>query len=387
MSKEKLRTDLRKKGVLLESIPYIFRALTASNRTLIEFNGTKSEEFKGKDGIIEMRVNSNSIDLVGKLNEKSNPDTFIRVTGPTGYYGGYTKDQDKFELIIAIQLDSGAIIATRAIPGLLGISAQRMGYYSPEDVVKYMRDKSHPKEDKFDIILDLAPTIKVDLNGKIMSYREPFEPSKLIERFKDEKEATRQIEEITENLLKSGIPEGVVLAFPKVLEASNRTFVGVDGTTSRAILGTEGLIVSNIGCIARQNSITLTGYNSEGLPNALTQIKEPYSYNSGKISRELPQVKIALFNEDGSIFVTTAFPGESELISPEVSVYSSEKAIKYQMENLNIITDVFDIIFSEKIKPDSVTKLRCQTISYRTAFEATKIAALIEKGKKIKQRH
>ena len=50
--------------------------------------------------------------------------------------------------------------------------------------------------------------------------------------------------------------------------------------------------------------------------------------------------------------------------------------------NLNQITDVFDIIFREKIKPDSVTKLKCQRISYRTPFEATKLSSLIEKGKK-----
>ena len=191
--------------------------------------------------------------------------------------------------------------------------------------------------------------------------------------------------ELKEELKKLGVPGEVISVLPKILVASNKTFIEPDGSRSDTFRGNNGIITSNAGII-RPNGITLTGVNNEGLIDSFVQIKEPSHYENGKLCHDPIQVLIGIFNEDGSVFFTKAFPRALTLFSPKVSQYSSEKATRYQMENLNQITDVFDIIFREKIKPDSVTKLQCQRISYRTPFEITKLIPLIEKAKK-KQIH
>lgn len=383
MNRRELRAKLIRKGVSPETVPYIFKALTATNHTLIEFDGSKSEVFNGSDGIVKIIPKGDFVDLLGKHDERHKPDTFVRITEPRRYLGGYTQEQGKFELNVGIQTSSGAIIATRTIPGSLGLSSRNLGYYSPEAVKEYMKDHQLAEEEKFDIIFHVDPTKLIDLKRKKMSYREPFEPSKLIGLFKNEDEVTKEINGLINDLVNSGIPIGVALALPKVLEASNRTFVGTDGKTSRTFIGYDGLMSSNIGLIY-QNDIKLTGYNSDGLPDVLVQIKEPHHFESGEICTDPIQLKIAIFSEDGSIFVTTAYPKEDTLFSPKVSVYSSKKVERYRMANLEQIIDTFDIIFQERIEPDSTKELIDQEMSYRTPFETSKLKSILE-GSKRKQ--
>jgi hypothetical protein len=192
--------------------------------------------------------------------------------------------------------------------------------------------------------------------------------------------------ELKKELKRLGVPEEVIEVVPRILIACNKTFLEPDGARSDTFRGNDGIISSNAE-IFRPNGINFVGVNNENLRDVFVQIKEPSHNENGKTIHDPIQVIIGLFTEDGKVIVTKALPRKLTLFSPEVSIYSSEKAMKYQMENLNQITDVFDIIFREKIKPDSVTKLKCERISYRAPFEATRMINLVHKTTKQKQMH
>lgn len=192
--------------------------------------------------------------------------------------------------------------------------------------------------------------------------------------------------ELERELLYAEVPKKVISALPKILVASNRTFIESDGSRSDTFRGSNGIIVSDIG-IKNPNGITLTGVNEEGLTDVLVQIKEPSHFESGKILHDPVYVKIALYTEDSSVIVTKAFPRTLTLFSPEVSVYSPQTVERFLLKYCNQVTDVFDIIFHKKIIPDVVTQLKCQRIGYRIPFEITKLMPLIKKGYKQKRIH
>lgn len=184
MNKKELRTKLIAKGVAPQTVPFIFRALTASNHTLVEFDGSKSEVFNGPDGVIRMKINTISVDLVGKEDgDYALPDTFIRVTDPKSYWGGYSTGTAQFEFLAAIQLSDGSIIATKAKPRALGLFSPTIMFYSLENVTAFVTENHERIEDVFDILFDGIPDSEVDLKCQRMSYRTPFEPSNLITLF------------------------------------------------------------------------------------------------------------------------------------------------------------------------------------------------------------
>jgi hypothetical protein len=181
MNRRELEAKLSKRGVSKEIFPSISRLLYASNRTLIEFDGARSDTYMGNQGIIVPKINDSNIEFVG-INNEGKKDTFIRIIEPRSFWLGYSNaESNQIEAIIAIQNEDGSIVETRAIPSSLSLCSPKIRCFSSGTVYKFVMENKENIEDQFDILFDggPAPDQSADLERKRMRYRVPFEITKL----------------------------------------------------------------------------------------------------------------------------------------------------------------------------------------------------------------
>lgn len=190
------------------------------------------------------------------------------------------------------------------------------------------------------------------------------------------------IVKLRKELINMGLSKESISVCIKLLTVSGHFFKGSDGIIDLGIFKEQlGTVIP----VRTPDGIDLYGKDNNGLIDIFISIKEPINLKS-KTSNPIDEgnTTIAIFNPDGSIISTSAYPRRFYLFSPEIEYYSKKKVVDYCI--CNKTTLVFGLICDDSISPDEITSLKCQRIGYEKPFKKTEKKPVYSKREYVKVR-